>query len=57
MLVLHINDFYKRLKNKELFFDIIKDEIVRNPSIAKYGVPKELKKDFGHFEDIFKYNL
>jgi hypothetical protein len=56
-IVLHIKDFYKRFKNKELFFDIIRDSVITDPTIAQYGIPKELRKELGHYEYVFKYNL
>jgi hypothetical protein len=56
-IVLHIKDFYKRFKNKELFFDIIRESIIKYPTIAQYGIPKELQSELGHYENIFKYNI
>jgi hypothetical protein len=56
-IVGNIKSFYKRLKNKESFFDIIKNELIRNPGIAKDGIPIELEEEFGHISAAYKYNL
>lgn len=56
-IVKNIKNFYKRMKNKEGFFNIIRSEIIKNPSIAKDGVPDELEEEFGHMYIAHKYNL
>lgn len=56
-IVKNIKSFYKRLKNKEGFFNIIRSEIIKNPNIAKDGVPDELEEEFGHMYYANKYNL
>ena len=56
-IVKYIKNFYKKLKNKEAFFDIIKNEVIKNPSISKYGIPEELQEELGHYELAQKYNL
>jgi len=58
-IILHIKDFYKNFKNGELFFDIIKSEILKNPDIVQYGFPDDLKNDeeVGYYGSAFKYNL
>jgi hypothetical protein len=56
-IVKNIKNFYKRLKNKEGFFDIIRDEILKNPEVAKDGIPPELEEEFGHISASYKYNL
>ena len=53
----NIKNFYKRLKNKEAFFDIIREEILKNPGIAKDGVPPELEEELGYTYAAVKYNL
>jgi hypothetical protein len=58
-IVEYIKNFYKRLKNGELFFDIIKEAIINDKSLVKYGAPLELEndKDVGHYITGNKYNL
>lgn len=56
-IVKNIKNFYKRMKNKEGFFNIIRSEIIKNPNIAKNGVPDELEEEFGHMYYANKYNL
>ena len=56
-IVKYIKDFYKKFKNGELFFDIIREGILKNPEIVKYGLPTELKNELGHYETSIKYNL
>jgi len=62
-IVKHIKNFYKllRLKDKS-FFDIIKEAINKDITLAQYGIPKEIKHHFDeNTEDAvvnsFKYNL
>lgn len=55
-IVENIKDFYKKLKSNA-FFDIIRNELIKNPNIAKNGVPPELEEDFGHLYYSNKYNL
>jgi hypothetical protein len=56
-IVGNIKNFNKRLKNKEAFFDIIREEILKNPGIAKDGVPPELEEELGYTYAAVKYNL
>jgi len=56
-IVKNIKNFYKRMKNKEGFFNIIRSEIIKNPNITKDGVPDELEDEFGHMYIAHKYNL
>lgn len=56
-IVKYIKDFYKKLKNGELFLDIIRNSVHKNPEIAKYGIPDELQDELGHYEASIKYNL
>lgn len=56
-IVKHIENFYKKLKGGELFFDIIKNDILKQPEIAKYGIPEELRDELGHYKTSIKYNL
>jgi hypothetical protein len=56
-IVKNIKNFYKRMKNKEGFFNIIINEIIKNPDVAKDGVPEELEEEFGHIAMAIKYNL
>ena len=56
-VVANIKDFYKKMKNKEGFFDIIRNAILKNHNIAKDGVPDELEEEFGHITMAHNYNL
>lgn len=56
-IVKYINNFYKKLKN-EPFFDIIKNEIIKNNQLVRY-MPLELENDndISPIISLFKYNL
>lgn len=56
-IVKHIKDFYKKFKNDELLFDIVRKAVRKNPEIAKYGIPEELQDELGHYETSIKYNI
>lgn len=55
-IVKNIKEFYKKVQNNK-FFDIIREELIKNPNIAKDGVPPELEDEFGHLYYANKYNL
>jgi hypothetical protein len=56
-IIKDIKDFYKKFKNNDDFFGLIKNEIYKNPEIAKDGVPKELEEELGYIQAAYKYNL
>lgn len=55
-IIKNIKDFYQKLKNKG-FFDIIREELFKNPNIAKNGIPTELESEFGYLYIAYQYNL
>lgn len=64
---INIKNFYTRLKNKELFLDIItepiKTALENNISLLQYGLPKGMKNMETYYEieetyhDVNKYNI
>ena len=42
-IVAHIKDFYKILKSKKPFLDIIKEAIDKDITLSQYGIPNEIK--------------
>ena len=61
-IVEYIENFYNILKYREKgFLEIIKDSLSKDIILAKYGVPKELKKYFRGSEEAIinsdKYNI
>ena len=61
-IVEYIENFYNILKSREKgFLEIIKDSLSKDIILAKYGVPKELKKYFRGSEEAIinsdKYNI
>lgn len=60
-IVRYIKNFYKKLKDGELFFDIIKKALEKDIVLARYCVPKELEYIFSDSEkmvkNVDKYNL
>jgi len=45
-IVSHIKNFYKMLKEKKPFLDIIKEALDKDIMLAQYGIPKEIKHLF-----------
>jgi hypothetical protein len=45
-IVAHIKNFYKMLKDKKPFSDIIKEALDKDIMLAQYGIPKEIKHLF-----------
>lgn len=56
-IIKNIKNFYQRMNKKEGFFNIIRNEIIKNHNITKDGVPPELEEEFGHMFIANKYNL
>ena len=59
-IIKYLKNFYKELKEgKKSFLEIIKDAIINDLSLIKYGVPRELESDneLGIYVSMNKYNL
>ncbi len=57
-IIENISDFYKKFEiGDKGFFDIIIEELIKDPKIAKNGVPEELEKEFGYLYMANQYNL
>ena len=54
----YIKKFYTKFRlGDKTFLDIIKEEVIKNPSLAQYGIPEELQNELGYYELAFKYNI